>query len=35
MFIFHISKLIERFFDALELRTERRRQARRRREACR
>lgn len=33
--LFHISKLMERIFDALELRRERKRMARRRREACR
>ena len=42
MILFHLSKLIERFFDAMEIRRERRverrerkRQMRRRREACR
>ena len=35
MILFHLSKLIERFFDALELRRERKQRARRRREACR
>lgn len=35
MIVLTISKLVERLFDYFELRNERRRMARRRREACR